>query len=329
MRRCISIPPNVLLVAALCAAIGGAVLAQQATLGPPEILGEVTPASPLVDGQTPYLELDYGDGRAVPGFLPLSDAPPWTWQIVPSGLLYRSYLAGPRESRLASVWNWQTPGGGRFWDFTLGGHVGLLRYGTAGGPRPGGFQLDADAAAFPRLDLRNENDLTSVDFRGGIPLTFAYGPWESKFGYYHTSSHLGDEFLLKHQGFPRLNYVRDELILGVACRIRPSLRLYGEAGYAFHCDGGARPWQFQFGAECSDLEPRGLRGAPFLAVNGHLRQEVSWGGSLSAQAGWQWRGAGPGHLLRAGVNYFNGMSEQYSFLHQFEQQVGTGIWYDY
>jgi hypothetical protein len=205
-----------------------------------------------------------------------------------------------------------------------------LRYGTPDGPRPGGFQLDVDAAAFPRLDGSNM-DLVATDFRGGFPLTFGYGPWEAKVGYYHTSSHLGDEWIIRDPALltTRRNYVRDEVVVGVAYRVRPSIRLYADAAYAFHRDGGAEPWHFNFGAECSQLEPTGFRGSPFLAVNGHIRQEADWGGSLSAQAGWQWRGYGPGHLMRVGVNYFNGITEQYSLYNQFEHLVGVGAWYDY
>jgi hypothetical protein len=303
--------------------------AQGVTLGTPEIYHELPTTSPQSITADRYIDLDFQNQQYCAGDFPANYAPPWTWQIVPAGLIYRSYLAGPRESRLASVWNWETSGGQRFWDFAIGGHVGLLRFGTVDGPRPGGFQLDVDAAAFPRLDLRNNNDLVATDFRGGFPLTFGYGPWEAKLGYYHVSSHLGDEFLIRHPGFPRINYVRDEVVLGVAYRIRPSLRLYSEAAYAFNTDGGAQPWHFQFGAECSELGPTGFRGSPFIAVNGHIREEVNWGGSLTAQAGWQWRGDGPGHLLRVGVNYFNGITEQYSFLNEHEQFVGVGTWYDY
>lgn len=311
----------------LVAACSQAARAQQAVLGSPEILHDS--GAPIITPGGQPIELSYGDRQLCAGDFPDNYSPPWTWQVVPSGLIYRSYLAGPRESRLGTAYNWATSGGARVWDFTLGGHVGLLRYGTGEGPRPGGFQLDVEGAAFPRLNSRSGLDLMAVDFRGGFPLTFAYGPWELKGGYYHTSSHLGDEFLLANPGFPRRNYVRDEVIVGLAYRIRPAIRLYGEAGYAFKRDGGAEPWQVQFGAEYSDLAPTGFRGSPFLAANGHLRQEVNWGGSLSAQAGWQWRGYGPGHLLRIGVNYFNGITEEYSFFDQYEQFVGIGAWYDY
>ncbi|MBX7073298.1 MAG: DUF1207 domain-containing protein [Pirellulales bacterium] len=317
-----------------------AAIAQTASLGEPVLIdaqygsvGEQIAAPPqpaAAPAPEQYLDLNYSDRTFCAGDYPDNYAPAWTWQVVPTGLIYRNYLAGPREPRLSAIYNWQVSGGtNRFADFTLGGHAGLLRYGSADGPRPGGFQLDVEGAAFPRLDPRNEWDLRGADFRGGFPLTFGYGPWELKTGYYHISSHLGDEFLLKNPGYPRINYVRDEIALGVAYRVRPPLRLFAEADYAFHRDGGARPWIFQFGVDCSQLEPTGFRGSPFLAVHGYVRQEVNWGGSISAQAGWQWRGYGPGHLLRFGVNYFNGKTVQFSFLNDSEQLTGLGLWYDF
>ena len=69
-------------------------------------------------------------------------------------------------------------------------------------------------------------------------------------------------------------------------------------------------------------------GSPFAAVNGHLREEVNFGGNLSVQVGWQWRGSS-GHVFRTGLQYFNGKSAQYQFFNEHEDQIGMAIWYDY
>lgn len=320
-----SLPRLVILM--LLAFLPAVARAQQATLVEPELFHSAPEAE--VHGAGRAIDLSFTENQVCVGDLPANYTPAWTWQVVPAGLIYRSYLAGPRESRLSSIYNWNTKNGNKVWDFTLGGHVGLLRYGTTEGPRPGGFQLDVEGAAFPRLDGENDMDLIATDFRGGFPLTFGYGPLEMKGGYYHTSSHLGDEFMIKNPTYPRINYVRDEIIFGLAWRIRPSFRVYGDAGYAFHRDGGVEPWAFNVGAECSELGPTDLRGAPFFAVNGHIREDYGWCGSVNAQAGWQWRGYGPGHLLRLGVNYFNGITEEYALGNVFEELVGIAAWYDY
>jgi hypothetical protein len=251
----------------------------------------------------------------------------WSWQVLPNGLIYRSYLAGVREPRFAGVWNYERDLG---WvmDIALGGRAGIIRYGTTNDFQPEGWQLDIEGAAFPRLDLEDENDMVATDFRFGVPLTYGVGRFQTKFGFYHLSSHLGDEFLESHPSATRINFSRDVLVLGAGWFFTPALRGYAEAGYAVRSDV-SQQWEFQFGFDYSPACPSGFRGAPFFAVNAHLREEVDYGGNFVAQLGWQWRGAGSGQLFRFGAQYFNGMSEQYEFIADSESKVGLGLWYDF
>jgi hypothetical protein len=252
---------------------------------------------------------------------------PWQWHVLPQGLLYHSYLAGGREPRFGTQIYYQRRDGWML-DATVGARVGVVRYGTDDVLRPEGWELDAEAAAFPRLTFDEYRDLVSVDFRYGFPLTYRRGPLGVKFAFYHLSSHLADEYMLSGQPFDRLNFVRDALVLGIAFWPTQALRLYAEPGWAFHVDGGSQPWQFQFGADFSPPCPTGFHGAPFLAVNGRLRQEVDFGGGFTLQTGWSWRSR-RGQLLRFGFHYFNGQSEQCQFYTQHEQQLGLGLWYDF
>lgn len=294
-------------------------------------------AAPSPGSPSPYA-LDFGPGS--PSFVPADQGagaglPPapnwpgegyWTWQVLPEGLIYRSYLASPKEPRIGVVLFHER--GGSFWDASVGGRVGILRYGTTDPLWPEGFELDVEGAAFPRLTLDHDRDLVSADFRAGLPLTYRHGPWEMKFGYSHLSSHLGDEFMLKHPEAERINYSRDSLILGVGLRPHPDIRLYGEADWAFWADGGAKPWEFQFGVEYSPAEPASFYGAPFVAVGTQLHQEVDFGGAVVVQAGWEWRSA-TGRLLRCGLHYLNGKSDQEQFFRENEEQIGFGTWVDF
>ena len=253
---------------------------------------------------------------------------PWSWQMLPEGLIYRSYLAGAKEPRLSSVL-FHERDDGWLWEGTIGARVGVIRYGTPAVDKPEGWQLDVEAAAFPRLDPDEEMDLRSSDFRGGTVLTRGEGRNQIKFGYYHLSSHVGDEFLLKNEDFERINYSRDAIILGHSFFPTADLRLYAETAWAFQNAGGSEPWEFQVGADYSPAHVTGFRGAPFLALNGHLREEHDFGGNFVLQTGWQWRGPGPGRLLRTGLHYYNGKSPQFSFFDEFEEQLGVGLWYDF
>jgi hypothetical protein len=247
--------------------------------------------------------------------------------VLPDGLIYRSYLAGFKEPRLHSLWAYEEDVG-EVWDIALGGRVGIVRYGNHEDAMPDGWQLDLEGAAFPRLDLDEDRDLVSADFRAGVPLTYGEGPWRSKLAYYHLSSHLGDEFLLKNPTVTRYNYSRDVIVLGQSYYLTPDWRTYGEAGWAFYSDVGGE-WEFQFGLDYSPIADWGFRGSPFAAINGHLREELSFGGNVVVQLGWQWRQAASGHLFRVGLEYFNGKSDQFEFFNRYENKVGLAVWYDY
>jgi len=251
----------------------------------------------------------------------------WTWQALPEGIIYRSYLAGVKEPRFASQFVYQMDHGW-VWDAALGGRVGLIRYGNRDPLRPEGWQVDFEGGVLPRLDLEQDRDVISMDFRAGVPFTYGMGPWRWKFAYYHLCSHLGDEYLLRYPDTLRLNYVRDALVLGASYYPNEDLRLYAEAAWSFYAGDRAEPWEFQFGIDYSPLEPIGFGGAPFFAINGHLREEVDFGGNLVVQTGWQWRGT-TGHLFRAGLHYYVGKSDQYEFYDNHEEKIGLAIWYDF
>ena len=282
-------------------------------------------AVPMEDGQAqPYFDMDqYLD--SYPGYV--NGGEQWDWVLLPTSIIYRSYLAGAKESRYGAQIIHENDHYA-LWDATLGTRVGLLRYGNQSVFNPEGFQIDAEGSAQVRLDIRNNVDVQAVDFRGGVPLTYGIGPHRFKFGYYHLSSHLGDEFLIHNPGYNRLNFARDVLISGYSYFWTDKLRLYAEVGWAFYTDV-TEPWEFQFGVDWAPQRPTGIRGEPFFAVNVHLREELNFSGNFTAQIGWAWVGNQNAHMLRMGLHYFNGGSSEFSFYKENEQQIGLGVWYDF
>jgi hypothetical protein len=253
----------------------------------------------------------------------------WMWQWAPTGLIYHSYMAGPLEPR-AGITAFSDVEGGAFADATLGGRMGFLKYGNTDPVQPEGWQLDFYGAAVSRLDLEHKEDLEACDYVFGFPLTYGNEQLQFKFGYAHQSSHLGDEFAIRHPGSlnNRVNYVRDSLVWGTSYYPIPAWRVYGEAGWAFHHDGGAGPWETQFGTELSHPGPTGNRVSPFVAVNGRVRDDEDVCGDINFQAGWLRRGI-LGQTLRYGFDYYNGKSSQSQFFRNSEQQIGMGLWYDF
>jgi len=256
---------------------------------------------------------------------------PWEFQILPASNIYKSYLASEKESRMAghvlAVEDEFMTTSDRMWDSTLGARVGIFRYGTKGDYFPQGWQVDVEGSAQIRLDIDTEVDLVSADYRAGVPVTYGWGRSQFKLAYYHLSSHLGDEFQLRNPGITRLNFARDVIVLGYSFYPVDDLRLYGEVGWAFY-NLESDPWEFQFGFDYAPLRPTGIHGAPFFAVNTHLRQEENYSGNVTVQTGWAWRGD-HGRLLRVGVHYLNGKSNHLSFAPLEEEQIGFGLWYDF
>jgi hypothetical protein len=251
----------------------------------------------------------------------------WSWQVAPTGLMYRSYVAGEKEPRLSAAILHES---GAEWltDYVLGGRVGLLRYGNRSASDPEGFQIDFEGAVFLRILPERDLQMLGNDFRYGVPLTFRRGRWQTKFGMYHVSSHFGDQWMLANPGFTYRHYVRDALIAGVGYFPTDHLRVYFEFGGAYNTKGGARPWEMQTGFEWGQQFATGPRGAPFLASNVHLMQEVGWGGPFSLVTGWHWRNE-IGQTFRLGLQYYNGPTNQWSFLGQSTELVGATARFDF
>ena len=252
-----------------------------------------------------------------------------SWQILPTGLLYRTYLAGPKEPRLQYLSLYDTKNHRRVADATLGGRVGLLRKGSGNPNDLDGFQLDIDGAVFARI-LPNEPStmLEGSDYRVGLAGTWRQDRLAWKFGYCHISSHIGDEFLLAYPTTVRENYVRDSVIAGISYDMLTASRVYAEVGYALGISGGAEPMEMQLGTEWTPA-PKGRLGAPFAAFNAQFREEQGSNAGLNMGTGWGWEGTQTRHRVRVGANYYNGPALQYSFADRRENLVGGGIWLDF
>lgn len=249
----------------------------------------------------------------------------WQWHIRPRGFVYSTYWASAAEPRLATHLI-EERNDGTFVDSHIGGRFGILRFGPK--DRPEGFQLDLLGGAKLRQNS-GDLDVQATDYRYDVIGTYGAGPHRFKFGFYHVSAHAGDEFLLKNPNFHRLNFFRDTLVTGYSYYPISQARLYAEMGWAVDHEI-SEPWEFQFGIDLGPCRSTGIRGAPFLAMNVHLREELDFGGNFAVQAGWAWRGEDTlDGILRTGAYFYEGASPHFSFFAEQEQQIGWGLWYDF
>ena len=252
------------------------------------------------------------------------------WQLLPNGLLYKTYLAGEKEPRMQFVSYYDTKSKRKIWEAVLGGRAGLIRLSDPSISNSDAFQLDLEGAVFARV-LPDEPSamLEGSDYRVGLYGTWKFDRLSYRAGYYHISSHVGDEYLMANPMFNRINYVRDSALAGTAYQLNDVSRIYGEIGYSLGVEGGAKPLEFQFGGEYAPLPATQFTGAPFGAVNTHLREDFDFKGGVNVVAGWGWQGEHSKRRLRLGLNYYNGPSLQYEFFDRWENLVGGGIWLDY
>ena len=247
-------------------------------------------------------------------------------QVLPDGLIYRPYLAGQKESR-TSIQYFNDKDNGWSWYSVVGGQLGILRYGNDNPFMPVGVQFDVEGSAQFSVNGAKLLDLLSTDARLGFPLSIGWGTQETKLALYflHTNPHRS--YLEDRPELPERLFDRRAIVLGHAIHPFDSTRLYGEVGYAFSSNLNAS-WEFQFGAEYAPMKPTRFWGAPFAAANAYLLETDKLASTLTIQAGWAWRGEDT-RLLRVGLFYLNGRSNNLVEYSHSNQQIGLGIWHDF
>ena len=150
-------------------------------VGSDHALGSGRDDSPELNrGSNPILQLGFEawDGKAEEDFLSRPAEPLFQetddWQVLPAGLMYKSYLAGEKEPRFSASWLNEKQRG-LVWETQLGGRVGLIRYGTDDAINPEGWQFDVEGGAQTRVDPNQNSDLESADFRFGFLSTWRSG----------------------------------------------------------------------------------------------------------------------------------------------------------
>lgn len=249
---------------------------------------------------------------------------PLVYSVLPQHLLWQPPLANQREPHMF----------GKFTNLNdestietaIGAQFGLLRWAPPSKPYEG-IQLDGFAAVFTRFN--SGRLLVTSDFRVGAPITYAKGPWQVKFGYEHTSTHLGDEFI-EATGRMQEPHVRDEFVLGLAHRLSECIRVYAQAGYSFITSDiiGEDRDRYDLGVEWMKNCPTDWRGRPFAAIDLDLRSDQDYTANVTVQVGWHWKTLSrrSGRFL---IEYYTGKSPYGQFFQDDEEWIGVGGAYDW
>jgi hypothetical protein len=179
--------------------------------------------------------------------------------LLPVGLIYDPYLADPDRPGSAVLWKSVVDeaiadsGTTRF-DLKVGGAFGLWRWGAEReAPR---WQLDLLAGIDALFDIDEGYDNIGWDGNYGLAVSTSRGArWGFRAGVLHTSSHIGDE-LIERTGRERIDYTREETLVGARLEASARWVVYGEVAYGHELRNEElqEPWRLQTGVEYEILE---------------------------------------------------------------------------
>jgi len=263
-----------------------------------------------------------------------------TFTLFPNTLLWAPAMAVHRDPRLQFLALSQSSGGNNNLDTSIGTTMGLIRAGIAGADLD--YQLDLFGVVHTRL---GSTDLMAADYRFGIPITWRRGWWQGTIAYEHTSSHLGDKFILRTQK-QILFYAKDEIVAGLGRIIEDQFRVYAHIAYAysqqlpdprsvatnvFNLENTSQNRsRADIGFEWYNRCATGFGGTPFVAANLEVRGDQNYEPNFRAQAGWLFRN--PSMRLgnaRFFVEYYNGNLPYGQFYLQKETYLAAGFGFDY
>src|SRR5262249_27756636 len=281
-----------------------------------------------IPGVARVVVLEPGAAAPVPPPTPVAELPQvlseWQVGVMPGGVLFKPLIADPRWPHFSAAHQhyfndkqitdaaavsfgesfacYRERIGGAWWEVGL--HAGVFSV----------FDMDADSF-----------DLVNADYMVGLPLTLRYDDFTAMFRFFHQSSHLGDEFLLRTRT-NRINLSYESIDLKLSYEFGDLLRLYAGGGYLFHqTPSNLDPLSAQYGVELRSPWPQpSSRWRPLVAADIQHREENDWSADVSARAGVEIDGVLLTRKLQILFEYFNGHSPNGQFYKDKIQYFGLG-----
>lgn len=244
--------------------------------------------------------------------------PTWAEFLPGSPQLMTPFLADPRQVNYSAGW--------RFNDRCLvknvipvsyGGSIPLIRFNNIW-PWCGALQLELEGCLWAVFDpLHDSSPLMNADYYIGFPLIYCIDNWQFRLRGYHISCHIGDEFLLNHRNFRRLNPSAEYLDFFISHQMTKEIRVYAGVGAVlasdesypcktFYAEAGGEVHMYDFGFVNSCGK---ICGNPFFAIYLRHRGENKRHVDLTYALGYEFgKTYGREPLLRAFLEYHDGYS---------------------
>ncbi len=269
-----------------------------------------------------------------PGQRPTPVAPakdePLTFYL-DTGRLFEPLIADPRWPHFYASYHYYDKSGGEVehvGSVGFGETISIVRKSYANNLRiEGGIQ----AAVFAIFDLDSDSmDLVNADYFVGPYAAFRYGDFSVIARFYHQSSHLGDEYLLRENvdGDDRVNLSYEAVDLLLSYELPFGFRIYGGGGYFFDQEpADFKEWSAQYGFEWRSPETF-FEGAvrPVVAGDFQHREENDWDLDFSIRAGVQFEDPGRfSQKMLLLLEYYDGRSPNGQFYEERIRYYGIGL----
>jgi hypothetical protein len=255
--------------------------------------------------------------------------------VLPGGQLFNPLIADPRWPHFSASYQ-RHLNDGQLQDVAAVsfGETFAIYRGTLG---PGFWEVGLQAGVFALFDLNAESkDLINADYFIAASGGYRYDRFSALARVSHTSSHLGDEFVLANR-VQRVNLSYESVDaklsydigrwLGDSSEVGAPIRLYMGGGYLFDRDPSSlKPWSAQAGIEVRSpwtLWQPWIR--PVAGADVQMREENGWDPDLSVRAGLQFDGVLLSRNMQILLEYFHGHSPNGQFYKQRVDYLGLGV----
>ncbi len=256
-------------------------------------------------------------------------APDW---LFPERALLPTLTTGPRDPVTTAqlIYDWENPtafGPGVAGEVAISGAVALAR--LAGSGPDDALVVGLEGAAFARFSFQVvTRELVNTDWVFAVPLVWHRNEHWLRLRYYHTSSHLGDEYQRRF-GPSSVNFSRDGADVtayvrpGAAVAERLGLAVYGLVFWSVNSHPEERPlWEARAGVEVDPA--RGALWRPFLTLDVHAEEGTDWRPRYTAQTG-IWLPEAHGRPVRLAVQGYVGPSPLGQFRDRDGGRIGVAL----
>jgi hypothetical protein len=259
----------------------------------------------------------------------VSGRPGWAFEqlwLPPRKEVFPLLLADPRSAQF-SLQIYRVGNQTRSAD-SLGHQIPLWRLET---DRGGILQWGLEAAGFLRLTLSTVGQnaaLTDTDWFFGFPIEYRQGAWAFRLWSFHTSSHLGDNYLIAHNITP-ITYSRETAEALISYSFS-QLTIYGGGSQAIHAIPIVDTWAAHAGFQAwsKPLDAKGILKL-YAAVDEQPKAQVDWQVQTNVETGFSIKPERSDKTIRIYLNYSAGPSPTGQFFQTTRSYWAGGLAFDF